>query len=207
MTDSLEKLRIDAAKRGQWNIGFFVAGAIFWTAATVIGITVELGQAHILWIVGTFLILPVAVVVSRLVGADPFTKGNALGELVGYTHMSIIAMMLPIVIGCAITFPESLLLVMSIVYCLDFYVMSWAFGSPIFGIHAVIRVFSVSVIWFIMPEGRVTILFARLGGRALHWNGRGNSNPASSLALATRALTTGYIVSGPYRRRLSSAIS
>lgn len=158
MTDSLEELRIDAAKRGQWNIGFFAAGAIFWTAATVIGVTVELSQARIFWIVATFLILPVAVVFSRLLGADPFTKGNALGELVGYTHMSVIAMMLPIVIGCAIAFPEALLLVMAIAYCLDFYVMSWAFGSPLFGIHAVLRVSSVSMIWFIVPEWRMTVL-------------------------------------------------
>lgn len=155
---NLEELRIDAAERGRWNIGFFAAGAVFWTAAMIIGVTVELNQARILWIVGTFLILPVAVVFSRLFGADPFTKGNPLGELVGYTHMSVIAMMLPIVIGCAIVYPEALLLVMAIAYCLDFYVMSWAFDSRLFGIHAALRVLSASLIWFVMPEWRMSIL-------------------------------------------------
>ncbi|WP_420606895.1 DUF7010 family protein [Novosphingopyxis sp.] len=158
MTDNLNELRIDAARRGQWNIGFFAAGAVFWTAATVVGVTVELSQARILWIVGTFFILPIAVVFSRLFGADPFTKGNALGELVGYTHMSVIAMMLPIVVGCAIIFPEALLLVMAIAYCLDFYVMGWAFGSALFGIHAALRVSSVSLLWFAMPEWRMSVL-------------------------------------------------
>ena len=158
MIGDLETLRIDAAKRGKWNIGFFAAGAAFWIAATVIGATIELSQARIFWIVGTFLILPLAVIFSRLFSADPFTKGNTLGELVGYTHMSVIAMMLPIVIGCAIVHPEALLLVMAIAYCLDFYVMSWAFGSPIFGVHAAVRVASVSLIWFSMPDWRQSVL-------------------------------------------------
>lgn len=158
MTTDLETLRVDAAERGKWNIGFFAAGAVFWIAATVIGVAVELSQARILWIVGTFLILPVAVLFSRLFGADPFTKGNPLGELVGYTHMSVVAMMAPIVIGCAIVHPEALLLVMAIAYCLDFYVMSWAFGSRVFGVHAAVRVVSVSLIWFAAPEWRVSVL-------------------------------------------------
>lgn len=158
MINDLQALRVDAAKRGKWNIGFFAAGAVFWVAATVIGLTVELAQARIFWIVGTFLILPAAVMFSKLFRADPFTKGNALGELVGYTHMSVIAMMLPIVIGCAIVYPEALLLVMAIAYCLDFYVMSWAFGSPVFGIHAAVRVGSVSLIWFAAPDWRFSVL-------------------------------------------------
>lgn len=158
MTENLNELRIDAAKRGQWNIGFFAAGSVFWIAATVIGATFDLNQARIFWIVGTFFILPIAVGFSRLLGADPFTKGNVLGELVGYTHMSVIAMMLPIVIGCAIIYPQALLLIMAIAYCLDFYVMSWAFGSPLFGIHAAIRVSSVTLIWLLMPGWRMLVL-------------------------------------------------
>jgi hypothetical protein len=74
MTRDLHDLRIDAAERGQWAIGFFAAGAVFWTAATVIGLTVELNLARIFWIVGTFLILPVAIMFSHMFRADPFTK-------------------------------------------------------------------------------------------------------------------------------------
>ena len=158
MIEDLHALRIDAAERGKWNIGFFAAGVVFWFAATLIGITLELAQARVFWIIGTFLILPVAVAFSRLFGADPFTKGNALGELVGYTHMSVIAMTFPIVVACAVFFPEALLLVMAIAYCLDFYVMSWAFGSRIFSVHATVRVVFVSLIWFAMPQWRTSVL-------------------------------------------------
>lgn len=158
MTDNLDALRLDAAKRGKWNMGFFAAGAVFWLSATVIGVTVDLSQARILWIAGTFLILPVAVLFSRVFGADPFTKGNALGELVGFTHMSVIAMTFPIILASAIFLPQALLLVMAIAYCLDFYVMSWAFGTRLFGVHAAVRVVTVSLIWFTVPQWRMSVL-------------------------------------------------
>jgi hypothetical protein len=154
----LQHLRMDAAKAGKWNIGFFAAGAVFWIFATIVGIAVDLHIARIYWLVGSFLIFPVAVLASSLFGADPFTKGNPLGELVGYTHMSVVAMSFPIVFGTFLFYPQALLLVMAIVYCLDFYVMSWAFGSRLFGVHAGIRVVVVTAIWFAEPNWRFTVL-------------------------------------------------
>jgi len=158
MPVTIDNLRVDAAIRGKWNIGFFVAGAIFWIGATIVGQIYDLTNARVFWLVGTFFILPVAVLASRLFGADPFTKGNALGQLVGYTHMSVIAMTFPIIALCFVYYPDAMLLVMAIAYCLDFYVMSWAFDTRLFGIHAVVRVVLVSLIWFAAPEWRMNVL-------------------------------------------------
>src|SRR4051794_12027940 len=72
----LERLRIDAAKVGKWNIGFFAAGAVFWIFASIVGSAVDLHTARIYWLVGSFFIFPIAILASRLFGADPFTKGN-----------------------------------------------------------------------------------------------------------------------------------
>jgi membrane protein YdbS with pleckstrin-like domain len=36
--------------------------------------------------------------------------------------------------------------------------MTWAFGSPLFGIHAAVRVVIVTVIWFARPDWRVIVL-------------------------------------------------
>ncbi|WP_439644325.1 DUF7010 family protein [Brumicola pallidula] len=95
-------------------------------------------------LVGTFCIFPVAVLLSKVFGADPFSKENKLGDLIGYTHMSVIATSFPIILLLFFNYPEGLLLGMAIAYCLDFYVMSWAFGSPIFGVVAAVRVVLVS---------------------------------------------------------------
>lgn len=154
----LRHLRLDATQRGKWNIGFFIAGLIFWAFATYVGTHFELDVARVYWLVGSFLIFPLAVSASHLVRADPFTKGNSLGELVGYTHMSVITLTFPLVLWAFLFKPELMLLIMAIVYCVDFYVMTWAFDTPLFGVHAAVRTIAVSVIWFAMPDWRFSIL-------------------------------------------------
>ena len=154
----MQRLRTELAQTSQWNIGYFISGFIFWSYVTVIGLLFPLTVARIWWLVGTFLIFPVAVSASRLLGADPFSKGNTLGELVGYTHMSVIGLTFPLVLAAFFFFPEALLLVMAIAYCVDFYVMTWAFGSRVFGLHAAFRTVVVTVIWFAFPEWRVFLI-------------------------------------------------
>jgi len=158
MSPTLDLLRVDLARRSKWNIGYLGSGFLFWLYATVIGSVFPLLVARVYWLVGTFFIFPVAVGISRLLRADPFSKGNALGEVVGYTHMSIIAMTLPLVLSAFIYFPEAMILVMAIAYCLDFYLMTWAFGSPLFGLHAPVRSLAVTIIWFAWPEWRAFAL-------------------------------------------------
>ena len=69
--------------------------------------------------------------------------------------MSAIALSLPLVMASFLYFPEAMLLVMAIAYCIDFYVMSWTFGTRIFGVHAAVRVLLVSIVWFALPSLRV----------------------------------------------------
>ena len=69
--------------------------------------------------------------------------------------MSVVTMSFPILLILFFKYPEGLLLGMAIAYCLDFYVMSWAFGSPIFGVTAAIRVLLVSCFWVLLPDQRM----------------------------------------------------
>ncbi|RZL69249.1 MAG: hypothetical protein EOO93_02090 [Pedobacter sp.] len=152
------KLRVDASIRGKWNIGFFAAGFTFWIFIGAIGNNFPLEKARIYMVAGTFLIFPFAVDFSKLFKADPFTKGNVIGELVGYTHMSVIALSFPIIILTAIYLPDALIFVMAILYCLDFYVMTWSFGTWLFGVHAAFRTIIVTLIYFAVPAYRLTVL-------------------------------------------------
>jgi hypothetical protein len=155
---NLIKLRIDAAIRGKWNIGFFAAGLIFWIFIGVISNVLPLEKARFHMIAGTFLIFPMAVLFSKIFKADPFTKGNAIGELIGYTHMSVIALSFPIVIVTATYLPTALILVMAILNCLDFYVMSWGFGTNLFALHAAFRTILVTVLYFVIPTYKFIII-------------------------------------------------
>jgi hypothetical protein len=158
MAQSLRELRLDLAVRSKWNIGFFWAGLVFWLYAAVVGWLHPLQVARIYWLFGTALIFPVAMLVSKLVRADAFSKGNPLGEAVGYTHMSVILMTLPMVLVAFYRYPEFMVLIMAISFSLDFYLMSWAFGSPLFALHSTIRTVAVTALWFAYPTLRAWLI-------------------------------------------------
>ena len=157
-TLNLSDLRMDLAFRSGWNIGFFVAGLVLWIGILITNLIVPIETGRIIWIALTFGVLPVAVLISKLVEADPFCGDNPLGQLVGYTHMSVVSLSLPIIIITAIYNPHIQLLAMAILYSIDFYVMSWAFGSVVFGLHAAARTVLVTVIWVALPESRLTLI-------------------------------------------------
>ncbi len=156
MPPNLSDLRMDLAIRSGWNIGFFVAGFLLWIGILITNLTVPVETGRIIWIVLTFGVFPVAVLVSRVIRADPFCNDNPLGQLVGYSHMSVVALSFPIVVITAIHDPAIQMLAMAILFCIDFYVMSWAFGSALFGVHAAGRTVLVTVIWAVFPESRLT---------------------------------------------------
>ena len=155
---NIDEFQIDLAVRSKWNIGYFISGLIFWVYVLTVSNVYPINISSVYVLIGTFFIFPIAVLISKIVGADPFSKGNRLGDLVGYTHMSVVAMSFPIILMLFFKFPEGLLLGMAIFYCLDFYVMSWAFGSSIFGMTAAIRVVLASACWLFLPDYRAIIL-------------------------------------------------
>ncbi|MDJ0760858.1 MAG: hypothetical protein QNJ19_15805 [Woeseiaceae bacterium] len=157
-TADLQDLRIDLARRSAWNIGFFVAGLLLWIGILVTNLTTPIETGRMVWIALTFGVFPIAVLVSRLIRADPFCNDNPLGQLVGYSHMSVVSLSFPIFIIAAIYDPHIQLLAMAILLSIDFYVMSWAFGSPVFGLHAAARTVLVTLMWAVFPESRLTLI-------------------------------------------------
>lgn len=117
-----------------------------------------LHAARYYWLFGTAIIVPLALIASRLLGADPFSKGNPLGEVVGQTHASIMAMTFPLVLIACFQFPHFMILIMAISFSLDFYLMSWAFGSRLFAIHAFARTGAVTAIWLLLPNQRAWLI-------------------------------------------------
>lgn len=158
MTASLSELRMDFARRSKWNIGYFVAGLALWIAVLITNLFVPLQTGRFIWIALSFGVLPVAVLASKLCNADPFCSDNSLGRLVGYTHMSVISLSFPILVVTAVYDPHIQLLAMAIIYSIDFYVMTWAFGTAIFGIHAAARTIAATGIWVVFPESRLILI-------------------------------------------------
>ena len=45
---SLSALRVDLARRSKWNIGYMVAGLVYWSFATVVGTILPMESAKVL---------------------------------------------------------------------------------------------------------------------------------------------------------------
>lgn len=160
MTDSdgIQDLQIDLAKRSKWNIGFYWSGLVYWVFVLIVGNVFPLESVKFVWLIGGFFIVPIAIPFSRLLGAEAFPKDNLLADLAGRTHATVNVLGFPIILVPLIFYPEAQILMMAIVYCIDFYVFTWAFGSRLFIVVASLRVAGASAIWFFLPEYRLTLL-------------------------------------------------
>lgn len=156
--DSLQALRIDLAKKSKWNIGFYWSGFFYWIFVLAVGVAFPLDTAKYMWLIGGFLIVPVAIPLSRFLGAEAFPKANTLADLAGQTHATVNVLGFPVILVSLIFYPEAQILMMAIMYCIDFYVFTWVFGSRLFLVAASIRVMGACVIWFFLPEIKLTLL-------------------------------------------------
>jgi hypothetical protein len=151
-------MRIDLARRSKWNIGYFVAGFVYWSFATLVGMALPMESARVYWMIGGFTVFPMAIGFSRIMGSDPFTRGNPLGSLIGLAHGSLIGFLTPLLIVIFRDVPPVLPLAAAIFFGASFPVFFWAFGHPIFLGHIIVRVAGATAIWFIMPSYRYTVL-------------------------------------------------
>jgi hypothetical protein len=191
--DSLSSLRVDLARRSKWNIGYLVAGFVYWSFAAITGTMLPMASAKMLWMAGGFTIFPMAIGFSYALRSDPFCKGNPLGSLMGLAHGGMIVMSIPLLIALMRDNPTMLPLCAAILFGASFTVLSWAFGDPIFLAHIIVRVVGVTAIWFAMPAHRFSVLpasvaalylmtFLLLPARRQRWM------DIQSLALADRPL-------------------
>ncbi len=150
--------RMDLAQRMKWNIGFWVAGFLFWSYAAAMGALYPLAAAKLLWLAGSCAIAPMGFAASFILRADPKAHSNSLATLITMAHLSGGMMCLPIIFAAFLYWPQIMILVMAIAFGIDFFVMAWAYDSPFPWVHAVVRTIAVSVIWFAAPDGRPTLL-------------------------------------------------
>ena len=156
--DSLTAMRIDLARRSKWNIGYLVAGLVYWSFAAIVGSILPMESAKLLWMIGGFTVFPMAIGFSYALRSDPFCKGNPLGSLMGLAHGGMIGLSTPLLIALFRDHPMALPLCAAIVFGASFTVFFWAFGDPIFLAHIIVRVAGVTAIWFALPAHRFSVL-------------------------------------------------
>src|SRR5262245_34382757 len=114
--DSLKAMRLDLARRSKWNLGYLLAGFLYWCFAATVGAALPTETAKTYWMVGGCAIFPLAILVSKLLRADPFSRGNPLGSLVALSHVSLIGVTIPLLIALFRDYPTGLPLAASLFF-------------------------------------------------------------------------------------------
>ena len=107
---------------------------------------------------GSCAIFPLAVLLSRLLGSDPFSRGNTLGSLLALSHVSLIGLVIPLLIALFRDYPAGLPLVAGVFFGASFPVFFWAFGDALFLWHFIARSAGVIALWFALPDQRFSVL-------------------------------------------------
>ncbi|HEY5548341.1 MAG TPA: hypothetical protein VIL17_01950 [Coriobacteriia bacterium] len=114
-----------ATKKG---IGLPIAGAAFWIAASAIFLLVPPKPAGFVVMVGTGLVFPLGILISRLLKGDIFAKEPPLSDLGGILA-AVQLFYWPIIILCMLVFPVWLPFVLAVLFGSHFLPYGWLYQS------------------------------------------------------------------------------
>jgi hypothetical protein len=128
-TDTLPALQRDLAVRTGRGISNMVAGALLWTALTVVGALVADDTAvAVVYLAGAGLLFPIALAIARVQGLDPWAKGNPLGTLAGLLG-GVQILYIPVLIGMAATGPQNVPWVLAVLVGAHLLPFMWVYRS------------------------------------------------------------------------------
>jgi hypothetical protein len=135
-----------------------LAGATYWAAVGGLGYVVEPSQ----WVFWSFIasgtIFPLAILYAAIFRNNFLKDTNALG---GVLLPAFISMLLfwPMAIAAWWTDAQLVPLVLAVGMSLHWPVIGWSYGrTALFAAHAVVRAIVVFLLWWLMPDGRFTMI-------------------------------------------------
>jgi hypothetical protein len=140
-----ERLKLYATLRGGYGVP--LAGAIYWGVLCVIGHFTTLQNWNLIAFIGSGMIFPVAVVLSKLLRVD-FMK--AKGPVDSVLAPAFIGMLMfwPSAFITYQIMPQLVPLILAIGMAAHWPVIGWSYGrTPIYAAHAIVRALAVTAIW------------------------------------------------------------
>jgi len=135
-----------------------LAGAIYWAALGVAGMTLPLGTWILVAFFGSGAIFPLALLLSKLLGNDFMKDKTATGDVMLPTFLSML-MFWPIAFAAYGMAPELVPLILAIGMAQHWPVIGWSYGKTgLYSAHAIVRAVGALLIWAWLPDGRLTLL-------------------------------------------------
>lgn len=156
--------RLAAYKRLRGGFPIPLAGTVYWGVLAWLGTFAGLHNWSVLAFIGSGTIFPMALLFAAIF-RNPFMKDKtAAGDVLLPAFISML-LFWPMIVAAFKVAPELVPLILAIGMSLHWPVIGWSYGrTGLFSAHAIIRALVCVLIWFWMPEARLTLLPAAVAG-------------------------------------------
>jgi hypothetical protein len=138
--------------RGGFTFPF--AGAIWWGAAAVVGAYVPLKTWALLAFIGSGLIFPLAIVLSKILRVDFMNQKSAVDDAIGPAFIGML-LFWPVAFAAYWTAVELTPLILAIGMAMHWPIIGWTYGRPaLYAAHAIVRTLAAFSLWLLFPDQR-----------------------------------------------------
>ncbi|MBX3000348.1 MAG: hypothetical protein KF893_17625 [Caldilineaceae bacterium] len=148
--NALTVLRAEFIQAAGRSLSLPIAGALVWTIVGIAALILPQSTATYVLLFGSGAIFPIGLAVARVLGENLIANTNPLSRLMGLCVLMVNllwALHLTLLFTEARVFPLSL----GIGLGLHWVVFSWIIGHPVGTIHAVLRTFLATGLWWLLP--------------------------------------------------------
>lgn len=158
LTEDIFKERIGAYRRLRGGFPVMLAGATCWAVLAVAGYAVEPRWWYLIALFGSGAIFPMALMYGAIFRNDFMKDRTAVTSVIGPAFVGML-LFWPIAIAAFWDAIDMFPLILAIGLSMHFPVIGWSYGrTALYSAHAVIRAVVVFLIWWKMPEARLTLL-------------------------------------------------
>jgi hypothetical protein len=135
-----------------------LAGATYWAAVGSLGYVVG-PQQWVLWaFIASGAIFPLAILYAAIFRNNFLKDKNALGSVLLPAFISML-LFWPMAVAAWWAEVQLVPLVLAIGMSLHWPVIGWSYGrTALFAAHAIVRAVTVFLVWWLVPDGRFTLL-------------------------------------------------
>ena len=156
-TSSLEQDKLELLRASGAGISLPVAGIVFWLSLGVAGYFLSPRIWGLVACFSSGLIFPLGLALSKTFGSNLLVKNQPLSSLALRAVISI-NLLWPLHLAVYFSSPQLLPLSLAIGMGIHWPIIGWMYGSAACFQHALVRVAAVSIVWFLYPAGRFTLL-------------------------------------------------
>jgi hypothetical protein len=158
LTEELYKDRVGSYLRLRGGFPVLLAGATYWAALAAAGYLVEPRWWHMIALFGSGAIFPLALIYAAIFRNNFMKDRTAVSSVIGPAFIGML-LFWPIAIAAFWEAPGVFPLVLAVGLSMHFPVIGWSYGrTALYSAHAIIRAVIVFMIWWKLPEARLTLL-------------------------------------------------